>query len=45
MYFKCDSCNGKGYLGSGTCPRCYGLGKGSTMPKPLTSKGKKGKGK
>ena len=43
MYFKCDSCDGKGYVGSKTCPRCQGLGKVTTIPKRETGKPKKRK--
>ncbi|MDM7999815.1 MAG: hypothetical protein QUS33_07425 [Dehalococcoidia bacterium] len=45
MYVKCDSCDGKGYLGGKTCPKCQGLGKVSAIPRPITVKSKKGKRK
>jgi len=45
VYLKCDSCDGKGHVGSKTCPRCQGLGRVDTTLKPVTGKSKKGKGK
>ena len=42
VYVKCDSCDGKGYVGSKTCPRCQGLGKVDTTLKPVIAKPKKG---
>lgn len=44
-YVNCDSCDGKGYVRSKTCPRCHGLGKVNAVPKPVIGKSKKGKRK
>ena len=43
VFAKCDSCNGKGYVGSKTCPRCHGLGKVDTILKVVPGKPKKRK--
>jgi DnaJ-class molecular chaperone len=46
VYVKCDSCDGKGYTGTGAaCPKCHGFGKLDTILKPTTGKAKKQKGK
>lgn len=43
VYIKCDSCDGKGYVRSRTCPKCHGLGKVNTALKPVSGKPKKQK--